>query len=141
MASPTDSATSATPRPPAGGTGSAPAPEIDPVARLCALRDDLAAQLLDLGDLDEDGARPRFSNHLAEDAQDRQQRQSDIALRQVLLADIRALDHAIQRGMQGLYGICEECGHAIPPRRLQVVPGTTLCVACQSRRETSRTPM
>jgi RNA polymerase-binding transcription factor DksA len=121
--------------------GAAPGAETDPVAHLRGLRDELESQLVALGELDEDGARPKFSNHLAEDAQDQQQRHSDMALRQVLLADMRTLDHAIQRGLQGQYGLCEDCGHEIPPRRLEVVPGTTLCVTCQSRRETSRTPM
>jgi phage/conjugal plasmid C-4 type zinc finger TraR family protein len=118
-----------------------PGPAADPVVRLRALRDELEAQLIGMGELDEDGARPRFSNHLAEDAQDQQQRASDAAMRKALVADIHSLDHAIQRGQQGLYGICEDCGHEIPPRRLQVIPGTTLCVTCQSRREPNRTPM
>jgi RNA polymerase-binding transcription factor DksA len=118
-----------------------PDSEVDSTARLRELRDELEAQLHGMGDLDEDGARPRFSNHLAEDAQDQQQRQSDMALRQVLLRDIRDMDHAIQHSLAGRYGACEDCGHEIPPRRLAVIPSTTLCVACQSRHETSRTPM
>lgn len=116
-------------------------PEADPVARLRLLREEIEGQLLGLGEVDEDSARPRFSNHLAEDAQDQQQRHDTLALRQVLLHDLRGLDHAIQRGLDGGYGICEDCGHEIPPRRLQVIPSATLCVACQSRRETSRTLM
>lgn len=123
------------------GDITAPAPDAELIARLRRLREDLEGQLLGLGDLDEDSARPRFSNHLAEDAQDQQQRQSVMALRQVVLRDIHDLDHAIQRGLDGRYGVCEDCGHEIPPRRLQVIPSTTLCVGCQSRRETSRTPM
>jgi RNA polymerase-binding transcription factor DksA len=116
-------------------------PDAEPLARLRLLREELEAQLVGLGELDEDSARPRFSNHLAEDAQDQQQRQSAMALRQIIQRDIRGLDHAIQRALDGGYGICEDCGHDIPPRRLQVIPSTTLCVGCQSRRETSRTPM
>jgi DnaK suppressor protein len=33
------------------------------------------------------------------------------------------------------FGDCEECGDAIPPRRLELMPWTTLCVACQGARE------
>lgn len=132
---------SGTPQGSPGVPDSSSALETDATARLRALREELETQLLSLGDLDEDGARPRFSNHLAEDAQDQQQRQSDMALRQALLRDIRGLDHAIQHSLAGHYGICEDCGHDIPPRRLQVIPSATLCVTCQGRHETSRTPM
>lgn len=33
------------------------------------------------------------------------------------------------------YGLCEDCDDEIPPRRLEVMPWTTLCVDCQSARE------
>lgn len=29
-------------------------------------------------------------------------------------------------------GICEDCGKLIPKRRLEVVPGATRCVQCQT---------
>jgi DnaK suppressor protein len=33
------------------------------------------------------------------------------------------------------YGICEECGETISPKRLKALPYAKLCVACQNRRE------
>lgn len=41
-------------------------------------------------------------------------------------------DHAEERRVQGLAGICETCGDWIPPERLEIVPYATRCVSCQS---------
>ncbi|WP_428264994.1 TraR/DksA family transcriptional regulator [Haliangium sp.] len=41
---------------------------------------------------------------------------------------------ALQRLEEGRYGICEECGVAISPRRLEVRPETELCTECASAR-------
>jgi acetoin utilization protein AcuB len=43
---------------------------------------------------------------------------------------LEALDHALDQAEQGRLGVCEHCGGAIPPARLRVLPGATLCVAC-----------
>jgi RNA polymerase-binding protein DksA len=40
------------------------------------------------------------------------------------------VDHALARIDTGEYGICENCGKAIPVERLDVLPYTTLCVDC-----------
>ncbi|MGD8372365.1 MAG: TraR/DksA C4-type zinc finger protein [Syntrophobacterales bacterium] len=52
-------------------------------------------------------------------------------LRQKLHLVERALD-AIE---DGDYGICEECGESINPKRLLIMPFTLLCVRCQSELE------
>ena len=38
---------------------------------------------------------------------------------------------------RGPYGICEECGEPINPKRLEAVAWTNLCVTCQERKEAS----
>ncbi len=35
------------------------------------------------------------------------------------------------------YGICQECGGVINPKRLEAIPWTTLCVDCQEKRDSS----
>jgi len=110
----------------------------DAIARLAARRDDLRAQLRSLSDDESESGRPRFSNHLAEDAQDQQQRQGAAVVRQMLINDLRQVEHALERSERGQYGICEDCGHDIPPRRLVVIPDATLCVSCQAQREARR---
>jgi len=45
---------------------------------------------------------------------------------------------ALTRVADGEYGVCSECGAAIPPKRLLAVPDATTCVACQGRLECAR---
>jgi phage/conjugal plasmid C-4 type zinc finger TraR family protein len=55
-----------------------------------------------------------------------------------LMERARRLRMALARVSEGEYGICSECGAAIPSRRLLAVPDATTCVACQSRLERVR---
>jgi len=43
----------------------------------------------------------------------------------------RAVETAIGLLETGEYGICQECGEPINPKRLEAIPWTTLCVRCQ----------
>jgi len=56
-----------------------------------------------------------------------------------LVERARRLRLALTRVSDGEYGVCSECGAAIPSRRLLAVPDATTCVACQSRLERVRT--
>ena len=47
----------------------------------------------------------------------------------------RRLQIALTRMADGEYGVCSECGTAIPPKRLLAIPDATTCVACQERLE------
>ncbi|MEU6313337.1 TraR/DksA C4-type zinc finger protein [Streptomyces sp. NPDC047014] len=40
------------------------------------------------------------------------------------------LDRAMERLDQGGYGLCEGCGGAIAPERLEIRPAATTCVRC-----------
>jgi DnaK suppressor protein len=42
---------------------------------------------------------------------------------------------ALARFQQGTYGLCERCGMAIDPARLQALPYAALCMACQQHLE------
>jgi len=46
----------------------------------------------------------------------------------------RELSNALERVRDGSYGICEECGGAIPAARRRALPGVTTCVRCQELR-------
>jgi DnaK suppressor protein len=52
-----------------------------------------------------------------------------------LMERARRLRVALTRVADGEYGICSECGMAIPSKRLLAVPDATTCVVCQSRLE------
>lgn len=47
--------------------------------------------------------------------------------------ELDALERAIARLDQDTYGMCERCGTAIPPERLEALPATTTCVTCATR--------
>src|SRR5579875_942564 len=55
------------------------------------------------------------------------------ALAPMLRADLRQTQYALTRAAQGLYGVCDHCGHAIPLRQLEVRPNATACEGCESK--------
>lgn len=65
----------------------------------------------------------------------------DLAARNVerLYADLRLVDGALREIREGTFGVCAECGHGIPMRRLEAVPWSSYCVACQERVESEDT--
>ena len=61
------------------------------------------------------------------------QRQNDETLEEIGAAarrEIEAIDVALERLEQGLYGICKVCGEEIPAARLHAMPHATACVHC-----------
>ena len=49
--------------------------------------------------------------------------------------ELTQVEHALARLESGLYGLCVECGAAIPWVRLDAVPEAARCVQCESERE------
>jgi DnaK suppressor protein len=49
--------------------------------------------------------------------------------------ELHQIERALQRLKQGSYGLCEGCGAKIPVGRLNALPYTTLCIACQREME------
>jgi RNA polymerase-binding transcription factor DksA len=45
-------------------------------------------------------------------------------------AEVSAIDAALRRLKEGLYGICRGCGGEIAAARLQAVPHAVTCAAC-----------
>lgn len=52
---------------------------------------------------------------------------------------LEELDRALERLAQGQYGVCQGCGEAIPPERLEIRPAATTCVRC-ARSDPRRPP-
>jgi DnaK suppressor protein len=46
---------------------------------------------------------------------------------------LEEVEHALVRLQNGVYGLCEGCGEAIPERRLKALPWARLCLACAER--------
>jgi DnaK suppressor protein len=45
------------------------------------------------------------------------------------------IDKALAKISDGSFGVCEECGEAIHPKRLEARPETTLCIKCKEEQE------
>src|SRR5262249_10006396 len=49
--------------------------------------------------------------------------------------ELEEVNRALEDIEAGCYGVCRDCGEAIPPARLKVLPFATRCVACQASLE------
>ncbi len=45
------------------------------------------------------------------------------------------IDEALARMDEGTFGTCEDCEESIEPKRLEVRPVSTLCIACKEKQE------
>lgn len=50
-------------------------------------------------------------------------------------SEIREIDEALERVRDGSFGVCEECGRAVPAERLEAIPYARRCAACQLKEE------
>lgn len=48
--------------------------------------------------------------------------------------ELKRIEAALQRCDDGSYGYCLDCDEAINPRRLELDPSATLCIACAEER-------
>ena len=58
-----------------------------------------------------------------------------LAAREALIQRLRVLARAEEKIREGTYGLCEACGEAIAPARLQTLPEAFLCLRCAEREE------
>ncbi|MDE3074559.1 MAG: TraR/DksA C4-type zinc finger protein [Chloroflexota bacterium] len=58
-----------------------------------------------------------------------------VSLQTDLQALLGQIDHALHKAEQGTYGICDDCGQAIPRERLEALPHAALCLRCRQRAE------
>lgn len=100
-----------------------------------ALREDLRQQLTDLGaSPDEDTLESGVFDHgFADSAQSTAERGKVLALVERLREQLAEVRHALQKIDEGTYGVCERCGNAIAPERLEAIPYATLCVGCKQK--------
>jgi DnaK suppressor protein len=47
------------------------------------------------------------------------------------------IDRALAKLGEGTYGVCDGCGKAISPERLEALPWATLCVTCKATGRTT----
>lgn len=81
-----------------------------------------------------------ISNHPGDLGSETFEREKDLGLRSGFERHIHEIDDALDRMASSTYGICVECGHAIPEDRLLAMPSATACIPCQERRESLNDP-
>jgi DnaK suppressor protein len=70
-------------------------------------------------------------NHLADIATYTYDRELDSTLEGAEGEHLAHIDAALTRIEDGSYGMCENCGKAISPERLEAMPWATLCIDCK----------
>lgn len=119
-----------------------------PMTRKDAIRnaahrlEELEAELMELRqrhDLaGEDTERSDGHHHPAEAASDAEMREHDLRLRARAQERIDHIEQALKAIKDGTYGVCIDCGEAIPEGRLTAVPDADRCVACQTKADRGR---
>lgn len=55
------------------------------------------------------------------------------ALEQRLNSTLSDIEQALKKWEVGTYGLCDQCGQAIEPARLEALPQAILCLNCEAR--------
>ena len=114
--------------------------QINPLFKeqLLAQRASVLAQLTNLrgGSV---GRAEASADHFARaedsEAQVNSARDLEFALDERETAELRQVDAALERIAAGTYGLCIDCGMAIPAARLHAAPEALRCIACQAKSE------
>lgn len=69
------------------------------------------------------------------EAQVNSARDLEFALDERDTAELRQVDAALRRLEAGTYGLCLDCGMAIPAARLHAAPDAARCISCQEKVE------
>lgn len=98
----------------------------------------LNARLNDLGkriaDIDTLLQQP-LSADFEEQANDLEGQESLEAVESAARREVKAIQSALLRIKNGTYGICIDCGEAIPQKRLEAVPTALRCMPCEQKRK------
>ncbi len=62
-------------------------------------------------------------------------RELALAMTEMEIAELNALQEALDRMAAGTYGACTDCGKDIALARLQATPEAARCIGCQTARE------
>ena len=109
----------------------ADAPSVDFRALLEAERDELRAQLAELG---VGGDGPKYDSNFADSSQVTAERGENEALAAKLSETLDDVELALQKLDGDDYGTCEDCGKQINPARLEAKPAARYCIDCASKR-------
>ena len=100
-----------------------------------SLEEEQVALQQQLGDLAlDDGRRLSFDQNFADSSQVTAERGEFEAVSGSLQGSLDEVNDALAKFDTGTYGLCEGCGQAITPARLEAKPAARLCIDCANRR-------
>jgi RNA polymerase-binding transcription factor len=76
-----------------------------------------------------------YSFHMADMATDLYEREFLLGLAEGEREMLYALDEALKRIDDGIYGVCDECGESVTKQRLKAMPQAKCCIKCQEIKE------
>ncbi len=82
-----------------------------------------------VADLDHELHRPLPADS-EEQAIDLENQEALEALEKTEVQEIHRIEAALQRIAENTYGICDECGADIDPKRLKALPTASKCISC-----------
>ena len=85
--------------------------------------------------LSEASGENNYRDHMADQGSATFDRELDMTLEENLRETLAAVQHAIARMDDDLYGVCERCSATIPDERLDAMPTATLCITCKAAEE------
>lgn len=75
--------------------------------------------------------------HMADIGSDNYEQEFTLSLMQTEEGTLDAIEAALEKIEDGVYGQCEECESVISKMRLQAIPYAPLCIKCAQKRERS----
>jgi RNA polymerase-binding protein DksA len=75
--------------------------------------------------------------HMADLGSDNFEQEFTLTLMETEEGTLEAIESALERVEEGLYGVCEECEGPIAKTRLEAIPYAPLCIKCAQQRETT----
>jgi DnaK suppressor protein len=93
-------------------------------------RRDARERVAELAKAPELGEAQGFGKRIGDGTTEAISRLTDIGVGRSLEQSLERTERALAKLDEGSYGICDRCGAEIPPRRLEVMPDSTLCVQC-----------
>jgi RNA polymerase-binding transcription factor DksA len=103
--------------------------DAETIAQLKGMLEDERAEILSEGAGAED-----HEADLADDPGLRLSEREEVeAISALQHAQLAQVDAALERIGSGTYGVCQDCGVAIPVERLEAMPAAAYCVDCQVR--------
>jgi len=78
----------------------------------------------------ERGSGVSFGKRVGDGTTEAVSRLTDVGVVDTLNATEARIERALEKIAEGSYGICDNCGSAIPQGRLDAAPESVLCVSC-----------